>query len=525
MRRLVSVALVGLVSACAADGLDEVGSLAREATTCVTVQRGLAGSPAVADSTVYAGIPSSTGGAGSGTNLWTGSTTSGIARALIKWDLPVIPAGYTLTSATANVYVSNANLTTVRVHRVTAPWTESTVTWNSFAGAFDSATIATVTTGGWAIRSFDLTAQVGAWYAGTQPNHGLLLEEDPTTYRTGYASSENGTASRRPSLVVCYSDGATPPPAIDAGTGGGTTPPPPPPPTTIDAGTTVDAGPPPPPPPPGSPTLKIAVIGDYGALGPGLEQVSAMIDDWNVDAIITTGDNVYSSAAQPYDDIVGQFFHEYIGGYSGAYGAGAATNKFWPTLGNHDYDHLAAYLAWFNLPGNERYYDTALDSGNMARLYAFNSDSRDPDGRTQTSVQGQWLQGRLAASTACFDIVALHEPPYGSRLGHDAQPAVRFPYRTWGADVVFAGHMHGYERLLVNGFPHYTIGTSGGGIWGEWTNPSPYSQYRYPVSETGWGAILVTLRVGGGTGELKTEFFAPGNPIAIDTYSFTKVCP
>lgn len=486
--------LLALVSlTCAPGREDPLGSAEGNVTTCLTLQRGVAGT--VEDTVIYAGLPNAKNGTNA--NLWTGLTSSGVARSLIKFDLSAVPAGSVVQSAQVSVYASNANTTTVRAHRVSAAWQESTATWNTFAGAYDPEVLATFVTGGYGMRTFSLTGQVQAWVNG-DPNYGFLIEEDPTPYRTGFGSSESATQSRRPTLTVCYDDAATAP-----------EPP----------------RPPPPPPPADSPTLRIAVIGDYGAEGPGLEGVSAMIAGWNPDAIITTGDNAYSDLAEPFDGIVGRYYHPFISPYTGAWGAGSPTNRFWPTLGNHDVDHLQAYLDYFNLPNNERYYHVPLDTSSMAHFYAVNSDVREPDGVTSSSVQATYIRDAMHASTACFDIVALHEPAYSSRLGHDPSSWMQWPFKEWGADIVFQGHMHGYERLLVNDLPYMTVGTGGGGIWGDWTNYSPHSIYRYPVTPTGWGAVLVTIRVGEQTGEMKVEFYPMGATTPVDTYSFTKYCP
>src|SRR5689334_22494239 len=42
-----------------------------------------------------------------------------------------IPPGSTVNSAFLTVFVNFASGNTINVHRVTAPWTEATVTWNS----------------------------------------------------------------------------------------------------------------------------------------------------------------------------------------------------------------------------------------------------------------------------------------------------------------------------------------------------------------------------------------------------------
>ena len=63
-----------------------------------------------------------------------------------------------------------------------------------------------------------------------------------------------------------------------------------------------------------------------------------MVKSWNPSFIVTVGDNNYSTTSGSYDLDVGKYYHEYIGNYSGAYGAGSATNRFFPVLGNHDWD-------------------------------------------------------------------------------------------------------------------------------------------------------------------------------------------
>ena len=49
----------------------------------------------------------------------------------------------------------------------------------------------------------DLTALVQAWVDGVHPNHGFLLEEDPTAL-TAYRSSEHANTGDRPWLEVCF---------------------------------------------------------------------------------------------------------------------------------------------------------------------------------------------------------------------------------------------------------------------------------------------------------------------------------
>ena len=49
------------------------------------------------------------------------------------------------------------------------------------------------------------------------------------------------------------------------------------------------------------PVVRFAVIGDYGLAGDDLAAVAALVDSWEVDLIITTGDNNYPFGAASDD--------------------------------------------------------------------------------------------------------------------------------------------------------------------------------------------------------------------------------
>ncbi|MQW85611.1 hypothetical protein GHJ82_01690 [Sinorhizobium saheli] len=210
--------------------------------------------------------------------------------------------------------------------------------------------------------------------------------------------------------------------------------------------------------------FRFAVFGDYGDTSLSGEQaVAQLVHGWNVDFILTVGDNVY--APQTIDNAIGQFYHDYIGNYKGAYGSGSAVNRFFPTIGNHEYDdgNVPGYLNYFTLPDNERYYDFQVGS---VRFFALNSNSEEPDGDSASSVQGQWLQSALATSEALFNVAYFHHTPYTPGGG---ESDMRWPFENWGVDAVFAGHDHEYFRVMRddNGdgvpLPYTTTGLGGAG--------------------------------------------------------------
>ncbi|MDX8520145.1 metallophosphoesterase, partial [Mesorhizobium dulcispinae] len=209
---------------------------------------------------------------------------------------------------------------------------------------------------------------------------------------------------------------------------------------------------------------RYAVFGDYGDTDlSGEKAVSAMVHAWNVDFILTIGDNVY--APQVLDAAVGQQYHDYIGNYQGAYGSGSSINRFFPTLGNHEYNegNVTNYLNYFTLPDNERYYDFQVGP---VHFFALNSNKQEPDGRSSTSVQGHWVQNLLANSDATFNVAYFHHTPFNPSGG---SAIMRWPFEQWGVDAVFAGHQHNYyrENRDDNGdgvfLPYTTTGLGGAG--------------------------------------------------------------
>ena len=271
-------------------------------------------------------------------------------------------------------------------------------------------------------------------------------------------------------------------------------------------------------------SLRVAVIGDWGGQPARQLAVRNMIDAWGPDAVVTVGDNVYWAGG--YDQIVGQFYHHYIGGYAGNYGAGSAVNRFFPALGNHDYSDggLANYLEFFDLPGsdaastatsgNERYYDVRIG---RIHVFVVNSNPQEPDGLTPITAQGQWLQGALRGSDAEWKLVVFHHPPYTSLPGKTAA-WMRWPFRDWGADLVLSGDAHVYERLHANGLD-YVI--SGLGV-----NNTPLDNPTIPESRAFWsedapGALFIVAC----PGALELEFRPVGYGI-VDSYTIgSGSCP
>lgn len=249
---------------------------------------------------------------------------------------------------------------------------------------------------------------------------------------------------------------------------------------------------------PESSCTPFGVIGDYGDDSRVSRRVAEMIDDWEVEFIITTGDNNYPDGeASTIDKNVGKAYHAYIHPYKGRFGEGADINRFFPSLGNHDYHvpNAQPYLDYFTLPGNERYYDFVWGP---IHFFALNSDDEEPDGVTADSKQAEWLNEQLAQSTASWKVVYFHHAPYSSSAKHGSSEFMQWPFAEWGADVTLTGHNHLYERLFADDIPHIIVGNSGNterkfprsllddGVH-DWGEPLPESLVRFNENH---GAVL-----------------------------------
>lgn len=264
----------------------------------------------------------------------------------------------------------------------------------------------------------------------------------------------------------------------------------------------------------GETSARFAVIGDYGRDTGAEADVAALVKSWNPDFIITVGDNNYwFGSASTIDRNVGQYYVEFIYPYSGKYSASGpvtSVNRFFPTLGNHDWmsKNAKSHLRYFTLPGNERYYDFVWGP---VHFFALDSDINEPDGVTADSVQAMWLKSRLASSTARWKIVYMHHPPYSSGQ-HGSSVDLRWPYRDWGATAVMSGHEHDYERIDMDGFPYFVNGVGGGSLTG-WAGTVPGSQLRF---NDDYGAILVEANTSG----ITFQFITRGG-LVIDTLAIS----
>lgn len=201
--------------------------------------------------------------------------------------------------------------------------------------------------------------------------------------------------------------------------------------------------------------LRFAVVGDNGTGGRNAMRVAGQMAETYRERpyglVVHTGDIVY------YGDLVERWDQVFVRPMHPLLDAGVVVR---PVLGNHEFDYEASLrqLELFGLPG--RYYSFVAGPVEFFML-----DSTPPEfGGEGGAEQLAWLEERLRASTADWQVAVLHHPPYSSgRHGSDlpARRALEPLFVEHGVDLVLTGHDHDYERTKPQSGIVYVV--TGGG--------------------------------------------------------------
>ena len=193
--------------------------------------------PASKDNTLYS---EGTKSNGVGSYLFVGRTeltTNGVRRALVQFDVSSIPANATITGVQLKLTGSKQSANGIKVHRVTASWSEgtsnasgeegggatasinsstwafsnyNTVAWQNLGGDYTttpsaSANVSSGTVSTWSGAS--MLQDVQDWVSGKASNFGWLLIGDETTNGSAVRLNARENSSGKPSLEVTYSVG------------------------------------------------------------------------------------------------------------------------------------------------------------------------------------------------------------------------------------------------------------------------------------------------------------------------------
>ncbi|GJP53861.1 hypothetical protein CLOM_g12986 [Closterium sp. NIES-68] len=234
-----------------------------------------------------------------------------------------------------------------------------------------------------------------------------------------------------------------------------------------------------------SDSINIAIVGDMGQTGWTVSTLDHIAQQPH-DLLVLPGDLSYADAYQPRWDT----WHNLI--------EPLASSRPWMVVpGNHEIESLPGLVRPFTAY-NARWPMPAAQSASPSNLfYSFESagvhwvmlnsySDFEPD-----SVQGQWLKRDLAGvdrSRTPWLVAVVHAPWYNSNSAHqrEAEPMRRALERVLydaRTDMVFAGHVHAYERSArvfdgqvdPCGPIYITIGDGGNkeGLATEYLSPSP----------------------------------------------------
>ncbi len=156
------------------------------------------------------------------------NSTASIQTTYIQFDLSSIPAGYkssNIAKATLKLYVNTVvTAGSFNIDFVNGTWTEKKITSN-LAPALGAPIVSSVPLTSANVKDYvlvDVTAAVGAWLDGTQPNDGIALVANSPLSAT-FDSKENTAQSQPPEIDIVYAGIAGVATASGSGlTGGGT---------------------------------------------------------------------------------------------------------------------------------------------------------------------------------------------------------------------------------------------------------------------------------------------------------------
>jgi hypothetical protein len=210
--------------------------------------------------------------------------------------------------------------------------------------------------------------------------------------------------------------------------------------------------------------VRFAAFGDYGDGGDQAWAVMRGVAAWRPDLVLTAGDNSYLSAAGPLLD-------------RNIFRPLAEVMRNAPVyIGLGDHDQLppgdGAIREAFDLPSGGRH---AVAHGPVQAVIL--GDEADDEGLA-------FARRELARPGFRHRFVVVHHPP-------DAGEPLLSLARAAGVRAILSGHLHRYERRLVDGVRAFTVGTGGAPIsGGEFTPATEDAQ----VSLTDFGHLRVEVR-------------------------------
>jgi tartrate-resistant acid phosphatase type 5 len=224
--------------------------------------------------------------------------------------------------------------------------------------------------------------------------------------------------------------------------------------------------------------ISFHVVGDWGTGGKGARRVgSAMAGQHavqSVDAVLSTGDNIYPSGVKSVDD------PQWKSKFENIYPAAQLPVPFWAVLGNHDYrsnpDAQVAYtgrrlsdgsVTRWHMPG--RMWSTVFTrDGGALRVRLVGIDTQQlVAGAAARKAHLRWIDSVLASAREEWIVVIGHHPVYAH--GHYGNTPVLVKQlapllEKHGVAAYLNGHEHDLQLMRrINGV-RYLVSGGGGGV-------------------------------------------------------------
>ncbi len=294
--------------------------------------------------------------------------------------------------------------------------------------------------------------------------------------------------------------------------------------------------------------IRFVAVGDLASARPEQNAIAFQIAKQKPEFLLALGDIVYPGGR------TNQYMHHYWTTYNDvatpSETAGAplmASVPFYPIIGNHDadssklpdYPDAFAAFYFFSVPKNgpsPAVCATPLGSdaqvaqafrtragAEYPALNAFSFDcgpahfvSIDSNRYVTPATLASWLEKDLTASKQPWKFVCFHAPAFHSSPQHGTEQKMRLlepVFEKCGVDVVFAGHVHNYQRSKPLRFKPDAKQTAGGSlVTGTFTFDTAFDG----VNKTKADGIIHIVSGGGGAKlyKLDEKKTAPAKPAA-----------
>ena len=284
--------------------------------------------------------------------------------------------------------------------------------------------------------------------------------------------------------------------------------------------------------------VRFVAVGDLANGKPEQNAIAFQIAQQKPDFLVALGDIVYSGGR------VLQYMHHFWTTYNDVATPGETTGAplmasvpFYPVLGNHDADNsklpdypdaFAAYY-FFSVPKNgpgTGAWNTALGKdAKVAQAFRVRAGAEYPamgeysfdygpahivclDTNTYTTPEAiqPWLEKDLLASKQPWKFVCFHAPAFHTSPQHYSEQKMRLlepMFEKCGVDVVFAGHVHNYQRSKPLRFtPNPPKRDPRGRVNGTFAFDTAFDGVKNTVPN----GIIHIVSGGGGATLYKTEF-------------------